>query len=101
MKQGLEPVFNEFGFRFQHLAQLSEVLPFERLNSRRAGDQETTGHRQERSEREFPSDRQRHPDPSGSLSLYPSDFTDTMASSRSGSFCLSRRICTSTVLVVP
>src|SRR6187549_706699 len=100
MKLRLEAVFDKVGFCLQYFTELREMASFERLNCHHAGDHQPTGDCRECTDSYFPSNRPRHPDQPRSFNLYPNDLTDTMASSRSGSFCLSRRTCTSTVLVV-
>jgi hypothetical protein len=69
LKEGLEPVLDESRSRFQHCAQLGHLLSFERSDRQEAGDEQTARDRQQGRERDLPSDGQRHPDPSGSLSL--------------------------------
>ena len=44
LEQRVESVFNEFGSRFQYVAQLSNFLLLKRPDSQDAGDEEAAGH---------------------------------------------------------
>ena len=77
--------------------RLSSVCSTERMTRDRQADEDGG----EGAQGDFPPDAEVHAGTSDSRSLYPSDLIEMMASSSSGSFCLSRRTWTSTVRVVP
>ena len=76
-------------------------LLIEGANHQFPGDEKPTGQDQQGSDRDLPSDGEGHAERSNSLSLYPRDLTEIIASLSEGSFCLSLRMWTSTVRVVP
>ena len=81
--------------------KLADLLLFEGTNRQGASDEKPTSEDEQGSDSDLPSDGEGHAERSSSLSLYPRDLTDIIASLSEWSFCLSLRIWTSTVRVVP
>src|SRR2546428_3747661 len=101
VKKGMQSVSNEPGSDRRYLARLDDLLLIKGANRQCPGDEKPTSEDQQGSDSDLPSDGEGHAERSNSLSLYPRDLTEIIASVSEGSFCFSLRMWTSTVRVVP